>query len=324
MPQGLAQARLKVIESLAARPDLTIILDASGSPGSRLEARFRGHDGEVMKVQLSTALGAGLLVSVAGQVDTKTGTAPVLGKYRVKASRIAGIGKYHAELTMETPPAEFLVEDEAEGPEAQKPFSPDARMDGARMDDARMDAEEADYYEVLQVSRNADIDTIHRIFHLLAQRYHPDNRETGNDLHFRRVVEAHAVLSHAERRAAYDVRLLAQEKSRLKIFDSLESTQGVQAEIRKRKGILRLLYTKRLTDPHQPAMRGRELQDLLGCPIEHLEFSLWFLKESKQITRADNNQFEITYQGVEAFEAEESNYGRKQHLKLPAPAHATA
>jgi curved DNA-binding protein CbpA len=255
-----------------------------------------------------------LLVSVAGQVDTKTGAAPVLGKYRVKASRIAGIGKYHAELTMETPPAEFRVEEEPARPESQRPSSPDARVD----------TDEADLYEVLQVSRNADLDTIHRVFHVLAQRYHPDNRETGNDLLFRRVVDAHAVLSHVERRAAYDVRLMAQDKSRLKIFDSLESTQGVQAEIRKRKGILRLLYTKRLTDPQQPAMRGRDLQELLGCPMEHLEFSLWFLKESRQIARADNNQFEITYHGVEAFEADESSYGRKQHLKLPAPAQATA
>ncbi len=310
MAQGLAQARLKVIESLEARPDLTVILDSSGSPGSRLQARFRGHDGEVMKIQLGTALGAGMLVSVAGQVDTRTGSAPVLGQYRVKGSRIAGIGKYHAELTMETPPAEF-IEDRA----AEKEFPRHS---------SRADSDDVDYYEVLQVSRSADTDTIHRIFHVLAQRYHPDNRETGDDLLFRRAVEAHGVLSNVERRAAYDVRLTAQDKTRLKIFDSLESSQGVQAEIRKRKGILRLLYSKRLAEPQQPAMRGREFVELLGCPIEHLEFSLWFLKETKLILRSDNNSFEITSQGVEAFEADESNYARKQHLKLPAPAQATA
>jgi hypothetical protein len=306
VPQGLTQARLKVMESLEARPDLTVILDASGSPGSRLQARFRGHDGEVMKIQLATALGEGMLVSVAGQVDTRTGLAPVLGQYRVRGSRIAGIGKYHAELTMETPPAEFV------DAETERPAPPDARLD----------TEDADYYEVLQVSRNADIDTIHRIFHVLAQRYHPDNRETGDDRLFRRVVEAHGVLSHVERRAGYDVRLLEHAKARLKIFDSLESTQGVQAEIRKRKGILRLLYAKRLTDPTQPAMRGREFVELLGCPAEHLEFSLWFLRETKLIVRGDNNQFAITIQGVEAFEADESHYARKQHLKLAAPASA--
>lgn len=303
MPQGFAQARLKVMESLEARPDLTVILDATGNPGSRLAARFLGHTGEVMKIQLGTAIGQGVLVSIAGQVDTRTGTAPVLGQYRVRASRIAGIAKYYAELAMETPPAEFLFEEPAPGPEPGR-------------------SEDADFYEILQVSRSADTDTIHRIFHVLAQRYHPDNRETGNDHLFRQVVEAHGVLSNHERRAAFDVRLMGQEKGRLKIFDSIESTQGVQAEIRKRKGILRVLYTKRLNDPHQPAMRGREFVELLGCPAEHLEFSLWFLRETKLILRADNNQFEITSQGVEAFESDESSYAKKQHLKLPAAASA--
>lgn len=313
MAQGLAQARLKVIESLEARPDLTVILDSSGSPGSRLEARFRGHDEEVMKIQLGTALGAGLLVSVAGQIDTRTGFAPVLGKYRVKASRIAGIGKYHADLTMETPPAEF-VEDRTEETEA--------RTRAVR--EGRVDPGDLDYYEILQVSRAADVDTVRRIFHVLAQRFHPDNRDTGDDIMFRRVVEAHGVLSDVERRAAYDVQLRAEDRSRLKLFESLESTQGVQAEIRKRKGVLKLLYTKRLTEPQQPYLRGRDFAELLGCPIEHLEFSLWYMREIKQIMRSDNNQFEITSHGVEAFEADEASYSRKQHLKLPAPAQATA
>jgi hypothetical protein len=107
---------------------------------------------------------------------------------------------------------------------------------------------------------------------------------------------------------------------RFKIFDNLQSTQGVQAEIRKRQGILRLLYTKRLTDPHQPAMRARDFAEMLACPLEHLEFSLWFLKENKLITRSDNNHFEITWQGVTAFESEETTFGRKTLVQLPAPA----
>ena len=59
---------------------------------------------------------------------------------------------------------------------------------------------------------------------------------------------------------------------------------------------------------------------MLGCPMEHLEFSLWFLRERKFIVRADNNQFEITCSGVEAFEADEANYSKKAPLTLPAPA----
>jgi hypothetical protein len=305
MPVANPQSRLRMMESLEARPDLTVILDSSGSPGSRLQARFLGHSGDVLKIQINIALGEGVLVSVAGQVDTGTGIAPVLGQYRVRWSRLAGISKYHAELAMETPPDEFAGETKAS---SQAPAH---------------DSDEVDYYEILQLSRQADTDTIHRVFHVLAQRYHPDNNETGNDLLFRRVVEAHSVLSHTERRAAYDVRLAASDKGRMKIFDSLESTQGVQAELRKRKGLLRLLYTKRLTDPSHPSMRVREFTEMLGCPIEHLEFSLWFLRERKLIVRADNNQFEITCNGVEAFEGEESNYSKKSPLTLPAPAQAS-
>lgn len=299
MPPGFAQARLRVMESLETRPDLTVILDASGSPGSRLQARFLGHSGDVIKIQLHTALGQDLLVSIAGEVDTGTGLAPLLGQYRVRSSRIAGVGKYFAELALETPPPE------------SEPAAESAQ-------ESRYELEDLDYYETLQVSRRADTDTIHRVFHVLAQRYHPDNRETGNEHLFRRVAEAHAVLSHAERRAAYDVRLAAEDKVRYKLFDSVQSAQGVQAEIRKRKGILRILYTRRLTDPYQPTIRVRDFTEILGCPIEHLEFSLWFLRESKLIHRSDNNQFEITCRGIEAFEAEESNEFKKAPLTLQA------
>jgi hypothetical protein len=133
-------------------------------------------------------------------------------------------------------------------------------------------------------------------------------------------VDANAVLSDPEKRAAFDVRLASQDKSRYRIFDSLQSTEGVQAEIRKRQGILRLLYAKRMTDPREPALRGRDFADMLGCPIEHLEFSLWFLREQRCITRSDNNCFEITCHGVEAFEAEQSGFSKKALIALPAPA----
>ena len=37
-----------------------------------------------------------------------------------------------------------------------------------------------DYYEVLQLSQTANADTVERVYRLLAKRYHPDNRETGD------------------------------------------------------------------------------------------------------------------------------------------------
>ena len=296
MQTGQAEARQRIRETLDFQPDLTIILDATGSPSSRLRARFLSQSGDVMRILLTTALGQGMLVSIAGDIDTGAGRQPVLGQFRVRATKLAGAGRYEAELAAEP------VAQDTPAKESPQP------------------TDDLDCYEVLQVSRNADMDTIHRVFHALAQRYHPDNRDTGNEQRFREVVEAHTVLSDRERRAAYDVRLAEEDKVRFKIFDSLQSTQGVQAEARKRVGILRLLYTKRLTDPHQPSMRARDFAEMLGCPLEHLEFSLWFLRETRLIYRSDNNKFEITYQGVQAFEAQENTYAKKQVLPLPAPA----
>jgi curved DNA-binding protein CbpA len=155
---------------------------------------------------------------------------------------------------------------------------------------------------------------------VLAQRYHPDNRDTGNQDRFRQVVEAHAVLNDPVKRAAHDVFLAGEDKIRFKLFDALQDTQGVQAEMRKRLGILRLLYAKRLTDPQQATMRGRDFSEMLACPIEHLEFALWMLREQRLIYRSDSNHFEITWQGVQAFEAEQGDFAKKALIALPAPA----
>ena len=54
-----------------------------------------------------------------------------------------------------------------------------------------------DYYEALQISSNAEPETIHRVYRMLAQRFHPDNKDTGNATQFRLVSEAYEVLSVA-------------------------------------------------------------------------------------------------------------------------------
>ena len=62
-----------------------------------------------------------------------------------------------------------------------------------------------DYYELLQISPNADDDTIHRVFRLLAKKHHPDT-EQGDAKRFNLLVEAYRTLANPETRVAYDVR----------------------------------------------------------------------------------------------------------------------
>ncbi|MCS7293365.1 MAG: molecular chaperone DnaJ [Gloeomargarita sp. SKYBB_i_bin120] len=63
----------------------------------------------------------------------------------------------------------------------------------------------ADYYEILGVSRNADLEEIKRSYRRLARKYHPDvNKEPGAEERFKEINRAYEVLSDPEARARYD------------------------------------------------------------------------------------------------------------------------
>jgi curved DNA-binding protein CbpA len=159
-----------------------------------------------------------------------------------------------------------------------------------------------DFYEVLQISPNADSDTIHRIYRILAQRFHPDNQATGNPENFKSLTEAYHALADPEKRAAYDVHHRDARRLTWRIFDQSTAPMGVDGERRKRDGVLTLLYRKRVSQPEQPFLMLKELEELLGVPKEHLEFTVWYLRESQLIQRSDNGRFTITLKGVDAAE----------------------
>jgi len=84
-----------------------------------------------------------------------------------------------------------------------------------------------DYYETLQLSPNADEETISRVFRILVKRYHPDNADTGNTKKFNEVMEAYRVLSDPEKRAAYDVRYDENRATVLKLFDEASASDSL-------------------------------------------------------------------------------------------------
>ena len=179
---------------------------------------------------------------------------------------------------------------------------------------------EDDYYEVLQLSANATPDTIHRVYRMLAQRFHPDNAETGDEEVFKRVLAAYRILSDPETRAAFDARRLTNRRVRWRIFDRPEAAQGIAAEKRKRDGILSLLYTHRLNEPEHPQLAFHELEDLLGCPRDHLQVSFWYLKEKGLIRRDDRGRYEVTAAGVDEVEGRESeSNGLRGLIAAPEP-----
>jgi curved DNA-binding protein CbpA len=176
-----------------------------------------------------------------------------------------------------------------------------------------------DHYEILQISPNAQPETIQRVYRLLAQLYHPDNTDTGDQALFEQVLQAYRVLSDPERRAAYDVEYRVVSGLKWKIFDQPSASQGLEGEKRKRLGILSLLCTKRMNQPEQPTLTIVELEQLLGCPREHLEMSLWYLRESGKIQRGDSGRYLLTAKGYEMLEEQSENEPIAQLRMLNPP-----
>lgn len=156
-----------------------------------------------------------------------------------------------------------------------------------------------DFYEVLEISPAAQPDTIARVYRLLAQRYHPDNQETGDAQRFTLLLQAYKVLGDPELRAQYDVHHGQQKAVKWRLFDAKEAASGVSSDKEIRFGILSLLYNKRRRDPDYPAIPLHEIESLLGIPREHLEFSFWYLREKGFVARTDGGGCTITVGGVE-------------------------
>jgi curved DNA-binding protein CbpA len=177
----------------------------------------------------------------------------------------------------------------------------------------------ADYYEILQISSNAEPETVHRVYRLLAQRYHPDNGETGNEARFRLLSEAYQVISNAERRAQYDVvhARLRQERWRL-VSSGAQAENDFEGEQVVRLTVLEVLYTRRRIELDSPGLSPLDLETLTGRAREHLEFTIWYLTQKKYVTRSDNSMLVITAEGVEYLERNYREDSQRRRLN-PRP-----
>lgn len=163
--------------------------------------------------------------------------------------------------------------------------------------------QQLDYYETLQISKNADHDTILRVFRLLAQRFHPDNQETGDEDRFRSIHDAYSVLSDPERRAQYDIRYEAFRQERWRfVAAGPPGDNDFVMEQHVRYVVLEILYSRRRTDPDHPGLSQLDLARLVGRPREHLEFTLWYLVQRKLLSRTEQSNLIITADGIDFVE----------------------
>lgn len=160
-----------------------------------------------------------------------------------------------------------------------------------------------DYYELLQISPNAQSETINRVYRMLAQRFHPDNPETGDTDRFLRLQAAYAVLSNPDKKQEYDEDRRRYYDRPMEVFGMKEFTDGIEGESNRRMGVLCLLYNKRRTSPEESGMSILHMETLMAFPREHLLFTLWYLRQKGYVEFNMNSEYEITATGIDLVES---------------------
>ncbi|MDM7995816.1 MAG: J domain-containing protein [Acidobacteriota bacterium] len=158
-----------------------------------------------------------------------------------------------------------------------------------------------DYYDLMQISPNADEETIQHVFRYLAKKLHPDHPQ-GDSERFSLLVEAHKTLTNPERRAAYDLRYQRFWENKWNLAADASDGRAFVEDSEVREGLLSLYYVQRRTKMHDPGLGEMEVARLMRIPIHLVEFHIWYLKEKGWIQRLENGQLALTALGVDQIE----------------------
>ncbi|HZU25834.1 MAG TPA: DnaJ domain-containing protein [Bryobacteraceae bacterium] len=160
------------------------------------------------------------------------------------------------------------------------------------------------YYDLLQISPHAELDTIERVYRILAGRYGPANQITGDPERFQLLTQAYETLRDPLTRARYDRTLEQGQAQPLAIFLGREFTDGIDAEAKIRIGVLCLLYSKRRANPDFAALSLLDMETLMSFPREKLLFAIWYLRSKRYIVQDERSSFTITSDGVDFLESQ--------------------
>ena len=181
-----------------------------------------------------------------------------------------------------------------------------------------------DYYELLEVSPNASIETIEKMFRFQAQKYHPDAGPNADIQKFKMLVDACHALANPEVRACYDIDYQEHKNEMTKLVKESNEIGNDSAD---RRRLLSLFYTQRRRDRKQPGIGAATLEHMMQLPPDILEFHLWYFRDKGWIMREESGLLSITALGVDRIETmlEKSDLQQQNRIEtrqecLPAPA----
>jgi hypothetical protein len=119
-------------------------------------------------------------------------------------------------------------------------------------------------------------------------------------------LEAHNTLKDPVKRARFDIQQKNHSSFRWRLTEEAADSKGIERDADIQNKLLSLLYVKRRQNVSDPGIGDLEVERLLACPAEHLQFHIWYLKEKGWIRRTENGMLAITVEGVDRAHSEGS------------------
>jgi len=159
-----------------------------------------------------------------------------------------------------------------------------------------------DHYALLGVDPRADLEVIKKAHAKFAERYHPDNPDSGYLEKYEAVNLAWEILSDKSLRAEFDkIKGIEKDEGGLK-FSGVAFFNALGREANLRATVLCLLYDTRRLKPFAPGMSIRVMESMLDVSSEELYFALWYLKQRGFVLSDDKSNLQITVDGMDHLE----------------------
>jgi curved DNA-binding protein len=159
-----------------------------------------------------------------------------------------------------------------------------------------------DHYAVLGIDPKANSEAIQQAYSKLAQKYYPNNTETGDPEKFEAINLAYEVLADPQQRILFDkVKGVGQDEGSPKFtgpgfFDALGRETTVRA------AILCVLYDRRINKPTAPSLSMRHLELIVEATDVQLTSALWYLKQRGLVMSDDKSSLQVTADGMDFLE----------------------
>ncbi len=159
-----------------------------------------------------------------------------------------------------------------------------------------------DHYALLGVDPRADLEAIKTAHARLAEKYHPNNADSGDPEKLQAIHLALEVLSDKALRASFDKIKGIDKDDGLSKFSGMAFFSALGRETNLRTVVLCILYDGRRLKPFSPGISLRVVETMLEVSSDELYLAVWYLKQRGLILSDDKSNLQITVDGMDYLE----------------------